>query len=106
MNICLIRLKFNVPDGEKLDGRVECYLHTPYNGHNRNGKLHLSQNKMQASMAGKSKRFHRRPKAYLRKLESVKVAILLINRRKIAHSACQMKYLGTIISPLNRTQGT
>ena len=35
------RLKFNVPDTEKLDGRVECYLHTPYDKQNRNGKLYL-----------------------------------------------------------------
>ena len=38
------RLKFQVPNDEKLDGQVECYLWTPYNKKYRFGKLYLSQN--------------------------------------------------------------
>ena len=38
------RLKFQVPNDEKLDGQVECYLWTPYNKKYRFGKLYLSHN--------------------------------------------------------------
>lgn len=38
------RLKFQVPNTEKLDGQVECYLWTPFNRKYRYGKLYLSQN--------------------------------------------------------------
>lgn len=38
------RLKFQVPNNEKLDGQVECFLWTPYNKKYRYGKLYLSHN--------------------------------------------------------------
>ena len=38
------RLKFQMPNDEKMDGQVECYLWTPYNKKYRFGKLYLSQN--------------------------------------------------------------
>ena len=38
------RVKFQLPNGEKLDGKVECFLWTPYNKKYRAGKLYLSQN--------------------------------------------------------------
>ena len=38
------RIKFQLCNGERLDGQVECYLWTPYNKKYRAGKLYLSQN--------------------------------------------------------------
>lgn len=38
------RLMFQVPNSEKLDGQVECYLWTPFNSKYRFGKLYLSAN--------------------------------------------------------------
>ncbi len=38
------QMLFQLPDSEKLDGRVECYLWTPFNEKYRNGTLYISQN--------------------------------------------------------------
>ena len=38
------RITFQLPNSERLDGKVECYLWTPYNKKYRHGKLYLSQN--------------------------------------------------------------
>ena len=38
------RITFQLPNTERLDGKVECYLWTPYNKKYRFGKLYLSQN--------------------------------------------------------------
>ena len=38
------RITFQLPNSERLDGKVECYLWTPYNKKYRFGKLYLSQN--------------------------------------------------------------
>lgn len=37
------RITFQLPNSERLDGKVECYLWTPYNKKYRYGKLYLSQ---------------------------------------------------------------
>ena len=38
------RITFQLPNTERLDGKVECYLWTPFNKKYRFGKLYLSQN--------------------------------------------------------------